>query len=260
MAILGNSQIDIGTINNIPIIIDVIVIDGMTPSNPDGCDPDQYFDGDTIWGDLSDLSLPPSENDLSLGFMISFGDFQMFIGGDLSGENYESQFGYKYHDVESCLADDNIVKKLYGRHLEVLRINHHGSSHSTNQKFINSFDPQIAIFSVGDHNTYGHVDSQILDNVLTKVVKENDGRVFLTECGDNVSKPEDACHTKDSTLCAEVVDEEFPEKVESDELGDTNVQIVVSNDGKSFTVQDHLYSVVVFYKSMPWIPLLLLDD
>ena len=57
------------------------------------------------------------------------------------------------------------------------------------------------------------VDSQVLDNLLAKVAEENNGMVFMTESGDNISKPEDACHSQFPWLCAEIVDGEFPETV-----------------------------------------------
>lgn len=259
-AVLGSSQIDLGSINSIPIIVDIIGIDGTTSSNINGCDPVRYFGDDDIRGDHSNDELPPSENDLSIGFVLSFGNFQMFIGGDTSGENYESEYGYKYHDMESCIAEDPYVLQKYSRHLEILRANHHGSSHSTNQTFIDAFDPKIAIFSVGDNNTYGHVDKDVLDRVLAKVVGENSGRVFMTECGDDVHSPQDACHSLEANLCAEVVDNEFPETTESNEIGDSNLEIVVALDGKAFTVQGDNYKVIKTTRSMPWIPLLLLDE
>jgi len=237
-AVLGSSQINLGSINSIPIIVDIIAIDGTTTSNINGCDPAVYFDGidDDIRGDHSNDVLPPSENDLSIGFVLSFGNFQMFIGGDTSGENYESQYGYKYHDMESCIADDSYFLQKYSGHLEVLRVNHHGSSHSTNPKFTDVFDPKVAIFAVGDNNNYGHVNIDVLDRILAKVIGENSGRVFMTECGDNVYAPQDACHSNDANWCAEVVDNEFPVTIESNEIGDPNIEIDISPNGQSFTV------------------------
>ena len=32
---------------------------------------------------------------------------------------------YRYHDTETCLAQDPIIQGKYGGHLEVLRVNHH---------------------------------------------------------------------------------------------------------------------------------------
>ena len=241
---LGQDQINLDTIGKIPIIVDVVVMDGATTSNVNGCNPIKYFGGDDIRGDHSSDTFPPSENDFSVGFVLSFNEFQMFIGGDLSGENYESDFGYKYHDVETCLAEDPYIAKEYAHQLEVLRVNHHGSSHSTNQRFVDVFDPKIAIFSVGDHNTYEHVNKVILDRILDKVIGDNDGKVLMTECGDNVMSPTEVCHSTKNNLCAEIVDNEFPVGLESDEIQDANIEISVSLDGKSYFVQGINYSTI----------------
>jgi hypothetical protein len=257
---MGKDQVQLGKVGDIPIFVDVVAKDGATTSNENGCNPDKYFGGDEIRGDHSNDEIPPSENDLAIGFVLSFDEFQIFIGGDTSGENYESPFGYKYHDMESCIAEDSYVLQNYSGQLEVLRVNHHGSSHSTNQKFINVFDPKVAIFSVGDNNTYGHVNKDVLDRVLAKVVGENSGKVFMTECGDNVHSPQDACHSLKANLCAEVVDNEFPSTIESNETGDLDLEIVVALDGKAFTVQGNSYKVIKTTRPIPQIPLLLFDD
>ncbi len=58
----------------------------------------------------------------------------------------------------------------------------------------------------------------------------------MTECGDNMSAPQDACHSNEANWCAEVVDNEFPETTESNEIGDPNIEIDVSSNGQSFTI------------------------
>ena len=147
------------------------------------------------------------------------------------------------------MAQDSIIQQLYGGHLEVLRVNHHGSSHSTNQAFVNAFSPQVSIFSVGDNNSFGHVNPDVLNRVLAETIGDNAGYVFLTESGAGVSSASDACYAPDERSeglpeppqplewCAQVVDGEFPTSTESNESGDDSVVIVVSSDGNSFTVQ-----------------------
>ena len=239
IAKLGDSQIDLGTINGLPVTADIIVVDGATPANPDGCDPATYFGGEQypLRGDRSRDAVPPSENDMSVGFILSFEKFQLFVGGDLSGENYDSKWGYRYHDTETCLAQDNIVKQRYGGHLEVLRASHHGSRHSTNQAFVNMFSPTVTIFSVGDHNNFGHVDPAVLDRVLAESIGKNDGAVMLTEVGADIVDPTDLCHTSNTLLCADVADGEFPLELESDEEGDAGVKVLVDSSGNSYQVQ-----------------------
>ena len=73
----------------------------------------------------------------------------------LTGRNGRSQWGYRYHDTETCLAQDATIQQKYGGHLEVLRVNHYGSNHSPNQALLDALSPSVSIFSVGDNNTFG---------------------------------------------------------------------------------------------------------
>ena len=236
-AILGKTQVKMGKVDGRDIEIDIVQVDAATPSNPNGCDPATYFQDaqDTARGNTSLRTLTASENDLSIAFILSFGKFQMFIGGDTSGFNDESDFGYRYHDTESCLADDAYIQQNYAGHLEILRVNHHGSSHSTNQHFLDTLSPRVSIFSVGDHNPYEHVSSEVLKRVLKKSIKDNKGAVYLTEAGIENTDPDNLCLTRKK--CAFVADDEFPLQSESNETGDANVTIIVSSTGNTYEVQ-----------------------
>lgn len=110
---------------------------------------------------------PPSENDLSLCLKISWNDFEYFIGGDLSGQDNVSPFGYKYHDIESGVAD------AIGN-VEVYRVSHHGSDHSSNEKFVNTLDPEVSIDSSGTGNRFGHPRQTVIDRLL------NTSDLFIT--------------------------------------------------------------------------------
>lgn len=250
IAVLGDSQVDMGTVQGIPVIIDIVALDGATPDNASGCDPATYFGGsqNILRGDRSGYAVTPSENDVSLAFILSYGDFQAFVGGDLSGANYSSGFGSRYHDVETCLANDQTVQNKYGNHLEIMRINHHGSKHSTNQAFIDAFSPVVSVFSVGDNNLFGHINLPVLDRVLAKSIGENSGAVFTTESGADFSSSSDACHSTNSSWCAEIADGEYPGVTESNEIDDANIQIIVQADG-SYTVQGDLSNIPLEYQS-----------
>jgi beta-lactamase superfamily II metal-dependent hydrolase len=94
---------------------------------------------------------PPSENDYSIGLKFTSGDFELFVAGDLSGENVRKQYGdtqLSYHDIESTIA--GAVGPL-----EVYLVDHHGSEHSSNSCFVSVLHPQVSIFSTGE-NHYGH--------------------------------------------------------------------------------------------------------
>ncbi|WP_432664887.1 lamin tail domain-containing protein [Wukongibacter baidiensis] len=153
IAVEGTNQIDLGS----DITVNIIATDG---------------NGALIKGDFSSDSVPPSENDYSVGVIISFGDFDEWIGGDFSGEYATSDYGYTYHDIELSAA------KEIGD-VDVLRANHHGSDHSNNSTFVNQLDPEVSIISVGDDNTYGHPRQSVVDLLLST------SDLYLTEHGDS---------------------------------------------------------------------------
>jgi beta-lactamase superfamily II metal-dependent hydrolase len=112
---------------------------------------------------------PPSENDYSIALKFTLGDFELFSGGDLTGADMARRFGNSttsYNDIETRVA---------GRvgDVEVYRVSHHGSDHSSNPCFIRVLNPEVSIFSVGD-NGYGHPAPRVYQ-ALRKV-----SRVILT--------------------------------------------------------------------------------
>lgn len=117
--------------------------------------------------DLSGLSMPPSENDYSIGLLIGYGNFRMATFGDLDGEYASSSYGYTYNDVEGAIAH------RVGQ-VDVYRANHHGSAHSSSTGLVNVMQPQATLFSCGVGNSYGHPDQQVLNRVAAY------GKLFLT--------------------------------------------------------------------------------
>lgn len=148
----GTHQVDIGS----GVDVNIITVDGS---------------GTIIAGDFSTDTTPPSENDYSVGVLLSYGDFDEWIGGDLSGEYAISGFNYGYHDVETKAAQ-------FIGDIDVLRANHHGSDHSNNTTFVEQLDPEVSIVSVGDSNTYGHPRQSVMDRLLSTSI------VYLTERGE----------------------------------------------------------------------------
>ena len=139
-AVEGTSQVNLGA----NVSFNILVLDG---------------NGALVAGDFQGDSHPPSENDYSLGAVLSYGPFDEWIGGDLSGEYEVGGFGYTYHDIELSAAPEI-------GDVDVYRVNHHGSAHSSSTTFINQLDPEISILSLGNSNTYGHPDQSIMDRLL----------------------------------------------------------------------------------------------
>jgi beta-lactamase superfamily II metal-dependent hydrolase len=94
-----------------------------------------------------------NENDLSLAVRIAYGSFRAEFGGDLSGDDTDG-----YIDVETGVA--GAVGKL-----DVYKVHHHCSSHSSNDAWLVQTKPTIAIISTGDGNTYGHPTDDCLERL-----------------------------------------------------------------------------------------------
>lgn len=113
-------------------------------------------DGTTpVSGDHSIEGTPPSENDYSIGVRFSYGPYAYATAGDSDGEYATSTYSYTYNDIESHLVGP------MGQ-VETVRANHHGSSHSSSNSYVDALDPQTSVISCGT-NSYGHPANRTLD-------------------------------------------------------------------------------------------------
>lgn len=96
----------------------------------------------------------PDDNDQSLGFLISYGKFRFFTAGDLGKE-----------------AEDNI--EFNGEKLSILKISHHGSSHSTSEDFLKEVKPRSTLISHGANKKYNHPAPETLDNIEVSSARFN---------------------------------------------------------------------------------------
>ena len=152
IALEGTSQVDLGT----GVTFNITVVNG---------------NGAIVGGDFHNDASPPSENDYSIGAVLSYGNFDEWIGGDLSGHYEVGGFGYTYHDVEWSAAPEI-------GDVDVYKANHHGSSHSSSPTFLNQIDPEVSIVTVGNSNTFGHPTQSTMDRLLAT------STVYLTQRGD----------------------------------------------------------------------------
>lgn len=118
---------------------DVMQADGITP----------------VSGDHTTDATPPSENDYSIGLKLTRGKFEYATAGDSDGEYATSQNGYTYNDVEASLS-------VPVGNIETMRVNHHGSGHSSSSPYVTALAPETAFISCGS-NSYGHPANRMLD-------------------------------------------------------------------------------------------------
>src|SRR5690606_20247635 len=87
-------------------------------------------------------------NEISLSVIIRYGNFEMFLGGDLGSALEEKIFA----------AEDN-------PDIDVLKVGHHGSKTSTSKAMLELSRPEVAIVSAGADNSYGHPAPVVLTNL-----------------------------------------------------------------------------------------------
>lgn len=90
------------------------------------------------------------ENQMSLAFVIEFGTFVYFTGGDLE-----------------TTQEDELGKWLRTKHKHVcgFKCSHHGSKHSTSEAFVGALDPTVAFISAGLHGKFKHPNQPVLDRL-----------------------------------------------------------------------------------------------
>lgn len=99
------------------------------------------------------------ENDASVALKLRFGTFDYFVGGDLTGGGLSGSRRTK--DVESLVAP--VVGDV-----DVLKVSHHGSKTSSNQIFLDTLRPEVAVISAGNggvNKIYHHPSRPVLNRL-----------------------------------------------------------------------------------------------
>ncbi|WP_255472942.1 MBL fold metallo-hydrolase [Planomicrobium sp. CPCC 101079] len=112
-------------------------------------------------------------NEESISFRLSYGDIRFVFTGDS---------GIK---EEQTMIDSGIDLDA-----EILHLGHHGSNTSTGNAFLKAVSPEIAIYSAGADNSYGHPHAEVLaaaenagaevygTDVNGTVIIETDGKTY----------------------------------------------------------------------------------
>lgn len=125
------------------------------------------------------------ENARSVALVVRFGNFDAWIGGDLTGEVAQG-----VANVEGPTAP------LVGD-LDLYTVNHHGSRTSSNPMFLSTIKAEVAINQSSVTNNFGHANSEVVTRFLN--TPDTDGNVpkfFMLNRGDpNDSRSDDALAT-----------------------------------------------------------------
>jgi competence protein ComEC len=114
-------------------------------------------EGEVLWPESS--TAPPAEaakNDDSLVLRLRYEDRAVLLPGDAEKE------------AEREMLAENSQDELQA---EVLKIGHHGSKNSTTPEFLAAVKPRLAIISVGEDNSYGHPNAELLERLASAGVR-----------------------------------------------------------------------------------------
>lgn len=123
---------------------------------------------------ISPINQDKNLNNMSVVIKITYGNTSYLLQGDAESkiENY----------LLNSQADVDV---------DVLKIGHHGSNTSTNEKYLNAVSPKVTIVSSGYDNTYNHPNDNVLnrvDRVKTDTfVTALHGNITITSNGSEIS-------------------------------------------------------------------------
>lgn len=93
-------------------------------------------------------ALTANTNNNSLAMRLQFGEVSFLFTGDAEQQ-----------------AENAILNSGANIQAKFLHLGHHGSNTSNTPEFIQAVNPEIAIYSAGVDNSYGHPDAEVIDRI-----------------------------------------------------------------------------------------------
>lgn len=96
-----------------------------------------------------------TENERSLGFLLTYKSFHYLIAGDLTGR----AFGQENAQVEQAVAQWLAAQQI---DVDVLHANHHGANNGSADDFLQVVQPEVVVISAGNGNPHHHPHAETL--------------------------------------------------------------------------------------------------
>lgn len=109
-----------------------------------------YFD--VLWPDCKNTIKENILNNNSLVCRLVYNNFSMLFTGDIE-------------EIAEKAILKNYKNNLGKLKSTILKVAHHGSKTSTTQKLLKEINPKIALIGVGENNTFGHPNSDVLNRL-----------------------------------------------------------------------------------------------
>lgn len=162
---------------------------------------DEYKEAITQSGAHYEQSVPGAKYDLGGGALLTilapteplFTRDKMSSGGNVPNAN-SIVARLDYGDFSMLLpadAEDQTEHRLISKdsiaRTRILKVSHHGSKYATTQDLLDRARPEVAIFSCGEWNRYGHPSQVVLDRLKAMNVKvyrtDLQGEITITTKG-----------------------------------------------------------------------------
>lgn len=113
-------------------------------------------------------------NDYSVGILLQHGDKKFVFTGD----------------AEEA-SEKDIVKNKINISADVLQVGHHGSKTASTTEFLKAVNPEFAVISCGENNSYGHPSAATLNSLRSMGVKvfrtDEQGSLIATSDGKKIT-------------------------------------------------------------------------
>ena len=113
-------------------------------------------------------------NNISVSILLSHGNNRFIFTGDAEEESESDML----ENGQSIAAD-------------VYKVSHHGSKTATTQEFLDNINPEYAVISCGDENSYGHPHAQTLNRLYKKNIKmfrtDKQGSIVAASDGSSIT-------------------------------------------------------------------------
>ncbi|MFJ7934497.1 MBL fold metallo-hydrolase [Sporosarcina sp. NPDC096371] len=131
-------------------------------------------------------ALSANTNNNSLAMRLQYGEVSFLFTGDAEQQ-----------------AEQAILTNGANIHAQILHLGHHGSNTSSTPEFLQAVKPEIAIYSAGIDNSYGHPDAEVVDRIHSRdiplygtdthgtIMVETDGKTYtvMTQKQGTLSQP-----------------------------------------------------------------------
>lgn len=130
---------------------------------------------DILYPDYSLLGLEKSAgNNNSLVIKMSY------QGPEISGKNKNKSILFT-GDIEKK-TEELLLSSGKNVHADILKVPHHGSKSSSSENFLSAVNPELAVFTTGTKNSFGHPHQEVLERYKSfgiEYVNSKDGDVVI---------------------------------------------------------------------------------